>query len=325
MPFLELPERGNLRMYYAVNPIFDPKTGSVTNDSNPIDPAKPSLVLLHGPLSSLAAFSAQFSDVRLAKAFNLIGFDSRLHGLTKGDPRPKGKHTIENSADCLVAALDFLELSSYAIVGESIKGCNEATWIALKRPEKVRALCLVSPSWHTSPQAVSDSMINDFLPMFISNKDGRGDGTGSLPEPSIKIVAEARIVELFSAQTWRSDVGTILSFWPGHNELINSTVTDGTGHSSHDAEHVIRWFDRQRIPADRLATVKQPVLILAGTADTQVSPLTAAEEWRDSFTSAAGGADLRTISGGPHLALYTDYSVANRFLLAFVTRNYGAI
>ena len=46
-------------MYYAVNPTFDPVTDAIVNDLAPIDHSKPSVVLLHSALGSVAAFSSQ--------------------------------------------------------------------------------------------------------------------------------------------------------------------------------------------------------------------------------------------------------------------------
>lgn len=55
--------------------------------------------------------------------------------------------TLEEVTDSLCEALDTLGLDSYAVVGGSIAGCVQAAYVALKTPSKVRAVCLVSPSW----------------------------------------------------------------------------------------------------------------------------------------------------------------------------------
>ena len=51
-------------MFYAVNPKFG-EHDELLNDSAPVDLAKPSVVLLHGPMSSLATFSAQVSELSM--------------------------------------------------------------------------------------------------------------------------------------------------------------------------------------------------------------------------------------------------------------------
>lgn len=51
----------------------------------------------------------------------------------------------QESADDIIAALDTLELGSYAVLGESLKGAHQAAWTAVKRRQSVWALCLISP------------------------------------------------------------------------------------------------------------------------------------------------------------------------------------
>ncbi|KAL8280466.1 hypothetical protein RQP46_007114 [Phenoliferia psychrophenolica] len=260
MPLIDVPGYPGLSLFYTINPTVDSSTGTIIHDSAPLDLGKPNLVLLHGAFGSSTSFSAQltrrfgaveqFSDARLSQSYNLIGIDSPMHGQTKG--LDVETHTMQDSADCIIAVLDALQLKSYALVGESMKGCNEAGWIAIKRPNHVRAICLVSPSWHLTPTEVVNS-IDEFIPMLVSNKDGKGDQSGNLPDAAL--------------------------------EVVENFYFSGISRSSDR-----RLFFREGVQK-----------------------------------RSRGGADLRIIAGAPHLPLATDFSVANRFILAFMSRYYGDV
>lgn len=57
--------------------------------------------------------------------------------------------TSQNSAECLTAALDTLNIPSYTIFAEGIQGCPCAVHCYLMRPQKVQGLILASPGWMT--------------------------------------------------------------------------------------------------------------------------------------------------------------------------------
>lgn len=61
---------------------------------------------------------------------------------------------------------------------------------------------------------------------------------------------------------------------------------DGEGNlSSHDLSHIVNCLRRDPIPAQLLASIKVPCLIIHGDADKHASPLSAAEAWQKSLTS----------------------------------------
>lgn len=104
-------------------------------------------------------------DPRLNANFNLLFMDARFHGKTEGGRREQHKLEVrrehpfckisltfdreQNSAECLTAALDTLQLPSYSIYGEGVQGAPCAVHCALMRPEKVKGLILASPGWPT--------------------------------------------------------------------------------------------------------------------------------------------------------------------------------
>lgn len=77
MPFIPLPSRDGLRTFARINHSSDSDADDAADPSSLIDPDKPSLVMLHPPMSSGWCFKAQFEDSRLLDAFNLIALDSR--------------------------------------------------------------------------------------------------------------------------------------------------------------------------------------------------------------------------------------------------------
>mgnify|MGYP002717631211 CR=1 FL=1 len=107
-------------------------------------------------------------DPRLTSRFNVFACDARFHGWTTGGPRTE--HTLENSAECIIATLvgllqfpksrplaecsssfcvsqDQMDFPSYCLYGEGVHGSNIAAWIAIKRKEKVQAMMLASPGY----------------------------------------------------------------------------------------------------------------------------------------------------------------------------------
>ncbi|KAI5476053.1 hypothetical protein MNV49_000482 [Pseudohyphozyma bogoriensis] len=153
MPYLEFeePEFKGLRMWYLCNPTSSALVdlSAPPPDSSPLDPAKPSLVMLHAGLTSSASFEHQYQNNNL-KAFNLIAFDARMSGRTTGDELDS--FTISDSADTFLRALEMLGVERYSVLGEGSGGCGAATWMAIKQPSRVQALVLVSPGhFETEP------------------------------------------------------------------------------------------------------------------------------------------------------------------------------
>lgn len=236
----------------------------------------------------------------------MIAPDARLHGRTTGGDRPS--HRVEDSADCLIAALDKLRLKEYSVVGEGFHGACVAAWMGIKRPEKVGAICLVSPGHLKEPEASVSAMMTEFLPSAIVNKDGNGDQTGTIPYDSL-----AMMNDYFFGDCERQEERRKIY-------LDRFQHRYGTNHGSHDITRLIEFFQRDPIPSSLLAGIKAHILILRGESDQVASPKKAAEEWRDSLKSAKGGVEIQVIKGAPHLLTFTDFSVANRILFLFFSR-----
>jgi pimeloyl-ACP methyl ester carboxylesterase len=125
-PEIEMPtaNRDDLILYYA-------ERG---------DPAGPPLVLLHGLTMSsrtMERLAATLPDHRV------LLLDLHGHGKST-KPRQPDRYLVSEFADDVVALLDQLEIDEVVLGGLSL-GANVAYEVALRHPERVRALVLEMP------------------------------------------------------------------------------------------------------------------------------------------------------------------------------------
>jgi len=309
MPYIDIPHR-DLRLFYTCNPVepvgfaashLDPEPACA-----PFDPEKPVLVLVHASANSVASFSEQFRDARLRRAFNLVGFDARCHG--RSEAKPRSSQVLEDSANCIMAGLDKLGFPSYSVYGEGFHGCHIAAWIAIKRPDRVRGIICASPGFVIEPKSNREP-VHELMYLYKELKAGPQGVNAPLTSELLEGAASYFIGSDPRLDQRRHDFKRALE------------LRYGAGHSDNDFLKIFSWIDREPIPAGKLATVRAPVLILAGTADQFVSPLAAAYEWQKAFANARGGADVRQIAGAPTLMSYTDPNIVSRFILQFCSRH----
>jgi 2-hydroxy-6-oxonona-2,4-dienedioate hydrolase len=96
----------------------------------------PALLLLHGTGGHLETYQKNITE--LSKHFTVVVPDMIGHGYTG---RPAVNYTLDDYADHLFALLDDLGIGAAFLSGESIGGCI-AAWMALRSPERARALVL---------------------------------------------------------------------------------------------------------------------------------------------------------------------------------------
>ncbi|GAA6060235.1 hypothetical protein JCM10212_003475 [Sporobolomyces blumeae] len=333
MPFIDVPSR-SLRVHYVVNPIEPlpwpagqpstvPQRGaSVPRDvaSAPFDPDKPSLVLIHAGCRSCAAFNGQLLDKRLQETFNLVAFERRFHGETDFYGDASAGYTLEESAEEAIVILEALSsrfaIERFSIYAEGIAGCVVGTKVALRIPERVICLTLASPgsSTNSPSQIVSKGLVN-LLPRLCANKDGNGDGTGTIPEATLNDNSEYCFGRT-------SDFSETEGLKRVHNDAFQKRY--GTGHGSSELCQLFK-AESERAPIDGREDVKCPVLILHGTRDEVVSPLSSAQEWAVSLSDAKGGAQLQEIQDGAHLLSFINHNVVNRTaLMVFASTSHHA-
>ena len=105
----------------------------------------PALLLAHGFLMDGRMFDAQVEA--LAPEFRVIRWDARAQGRTRWDGRP---FTLYDSAADAVGLMDHLGLPQ-AVIGGLSQGGYCALRMALRYPERVRALVLMSTSGRVNP------------------------------------------------------------------------------------------------------------------------------------------------------------------------------
>ena len=100
----------------------------------------PVLLLIHGTPSHTYTWRRMFDD--LCENFRVIAFDLKGNGLTDS---PDADYTMESLTDFTVEFMDALGLGQATIAGHSSGG--EIAWrLALRDPERVKRLVLISPS-----------------------------------------------------------------------------------------------------------------------------------------------------------------------------------
>jgi pimeloyl-ACP methyl ester carboxylesterase len=194
----------------------------------------PPVVLAHGLLMDHEMFAPQLEE--LASRWRIITWDARCHGETETTDDP---FTYWDLADDLKGLLDHLGIAQ-AVIGGMSQGGFVALRFALKYPERVRALILLSTQAGTEdPEkaATYESMLE------VWEGEGLND---QLAETIAAIILgnewpgrEAWIVK------WRQWPRSLLR--PAFNALV-------TREDIHD----------------RLGEIKAPVLVVHGTADAAI-------------------------------------------------------
>ncbi|GAA6044368.1 hypothetical protein JCM8097_006462 [Rhodosporidiobolus ruineniae] len=313
MPFVDLPSRG-LRQYYTINPTYTDDNLDMTFTGPPppsreqLDPNKPTLVFVHAGTSTSHSFIYQFRDPRLASALNLVAFDARDLGRTTG-PRLDHFQTLEERTDDFLAAVDaVLGDTPFAFFGESFMGAHVGVFSAAKRPNQIKALILVSPAWPADSSGMVNILERDWVPLCAQNKFGNGDGTGRLPQEAIEVVRDY----FFNGSTKNIDKqDRFLDQWQWHHGARAPDMFS--------VEQLMSWFRRPAPPPEVLQAVRCPVMLLAGTQDTEVAPADALWAWSEALVNAPEKR-IERIAGGTHFLATTDPNLVNRFTLQFLKR-----
>jgi pimeloyl-ACP methyl ester carboxylesterase len=103
------------------------------------------VVLLHG-LTATRRYVVMGSRLLERSGYRRIAFDARGHGHSAPAPASDAYTYADLCAD-LEALLDALQVSQAIIAGASM-GAHTAVRFALQHPQRVLALCLITPSYH---------------------------------------------------------------------------------------------------------------------------------------------------------------------------------
>ena len=118
-------------------------------DEGPRDDLMP-IVLLHGTSASLHTWDGWVAALKNER--RVIRFDMPGFGLT--GPDPDNNYTIENYASVVIAVLDYLQVETAVLAGNSLGG-NVAWTTALLNPDRVEKLVLIDSSGYLfKPESV---------------------------------------------------------------------------------------------------------------------------------------------------------------------------
>jgi pimeloyl-ACP methyl ester carboxylesterase len=109
----------------------------------------PAVVLLHG-LTATRRYVVMGSRTLERSGHRVIAYDARGHGSSTPAPDPSA-YGYQQLAEDLDAVLDTLEDARAILAGASM-GAHTAVRLALRRPERVAALALITPSFDPAEQ-----------------------------------------------------------------------------------------------------------------------------------------------------------------------------
>jgi pimeloyl-ACP methyl ester carboxylesterase len=102
------------------------------------------VVLLHG-LTATRRYVVMGSRLLERSGHHVIAYDARGHGRSSA-PADRAANTYEHHCSDLEVVLDAAGIERALLAGASM-GAHTALSLALRRPERVRALCLITPAF----------------------------------------------------------------------------------------------------------------------------------------------------------------------------------
>ncbi len=234
--------------------VADPIYGTLTFHLNEAGPADaPAIVWLHGSGPGATAASnwewqiGELSDAYRCLAPDIIGFGDSTHP----DPPPMGlKAFTELRVRSLLALLDVLGVSSATFVGNSMGGIVTVA-LSLVAPERVERLVLMGTGGAPVP------ITPDLLKLILFYED-----------PTAEAMAELMTCFVHDAAFFGDDLAKIAAARmprASRPEVERShRATFGPG-------------DPLAFTPEQVATITQPALVVHGTSDRIVSPVSG--EW----------------------------------------------
>lgn len=107
----------------------------------------PAILLLHG-LTATRRYVVHGSRLLEREGYRVVTYDARGHGASSAAPAYDYDELIGDA----IAVLDELGIARAAVAGQSM-GAATAAGLALRAPERVAALVLVTPAHHGRPSA----------------------------------------------------------------------------------------------------------------------------------------------------------------------------
>ena len=166
------------------------------------------------PLVLIPGLSADVSDyarliAELARHFRVIAFDNR--GAGRSD-KPDAPYSIQMMSDDAAALLDALGIGPAHIVGTSMGG-RVGVDLALRHPEHVRSLILVSTAMRPAPETLWRRLLLDVLPRVMPMRGSRAH-----PQPYYAFVRQRQASRSYDASTQLSEIHVPTFILHGRND-----------------------------------------------------------------------------------------------------------
>ncbi|KAH9929352.1 Alpha/Beta hydrolase protein [Fomitopsis serialis] len=258
------------------------------------DPSKPALIMAHGMALSAATFDDVFFDKRMLNEVYMVRYDLRGHGRS-GKPTNPEAYVSSVWADDYTAVMQAFNIGKHVFLGWSYGATVACDICANISPNPLAGIAWMTPLPYVGPimGAVGTPVILGFLPGLVS-------ATDVALHVSTKIAFVDSLVNDPAALDFKlktSMIGQAMLHPPEVAQLITTRPQD---------------------PAKLFEAGQQgvPLLLLHGTADTQVKGAVVEKEIGPHFKDF----EVREIEGGCHaLPLeYLDEVVES--LLKFVKR-----
>jgi 3-oxoadipate enol-lactonase len=196
----------------------------------------PALVFSNSLGTNLSLWDPQFPA--FAETFRLLRYDSRGHGQTSATP---GEYTVEMLGRDVLQLLDVLNLERVNFCGLSIGGMT-GMWLAVNAPQRLTKLVLSN----TAPK--------------IGKLDAWNQRIKLVREGGTSAVAQQVVEKWFTSEFRTKHPDQIAKT----RHMIETTSTDGYVGSC----AAVRDFDFW----ENVATIRAPILVIAGTHDQSVPP-----------------------------------------------------
>jgi len=236
------------------------------------DPAKPTLILLHGFGDSFLTWRPWAE--RLRKDFRVISLDLPGHGLTHAPAEYRAQ--FDAYSDLVGAFADKVGLSRFALAGNSMGG-GVAWRFAADHPERVSALVLVDAAgWPPSGPPKAPPLAFRIMQYPIGRAFLRSINNRPLVEQGLKAdVYDKSVVTKAFIDQWSE-----VQLAPGHRTILMSILPGA----------------RAEATPEVLAKITAPTLILHGEADHIIEP-----EASRRFHAAISGSQLILYPKAGHL------------------------
>jgi pimeloyl-ACP methyl ester carboxylesterase len=238
----------------------------------------------------MGGHNAWFFQTRaFKKHYQVIVFDNRGIGKTQRSPAP---YTVKTMADDAVGLLNHLGIDKAHILGMSLGGIV-AQEIAINYPEKVEKLVLVCTT-------TGDDEITNVHPDMLKALDlEEGDTRPELRDLDFRQTTTAIVSLAFNKRLYRLINIPLVKLYMKLVDMegIQQQLEAVVGHST----------------GDRIHEIKTPTLVITGTEDRVISPLSS-----EHIAGKIPGARLVKLEGGSHSFFMEMRKEFNREVLDFL-------